>query len=145
MSDNSDFEEGEFGEAFELPNVEATRPQDILGQDLKFLGYILSKSGDLCILETTKSSTFGPGSVVVLDDYTPFGHIVDLFGPILRPLYIVKPIDPLISVGVGIPIYVCEKLCKKEEPDQSDDLEDGEEKEVESEDEYEDYEDFAEE
>lgn len=146
MSDHSDYEEGEFGdEAFEIPAVELAKPQDILGQDLKFLGYTMSISGDLLVVETLKSSTFGPGSLVLIDDYTPFGHVVDIFGPILKPLYIVKPVDSSISIATGTPLYVCERLCKTEDPDQSDEPEEGEERSIESEDDFKDYEDDVEE
>lgn len=126
MSDNSDFEDGEFQEDFVLPPVESVQPQDLLGQDLKFLGYIMSSSGDLCIVETSSTTTFGPGSLVVSDDYSPFGHVVDIFGPVLRPLYIVKPTNESMAVKSGIPLYICEKLCKREDPDQSEVSEEGE-------------------
>jgi rRNA processing protein Gar1 len=87
----------------------------VFGNDLKLLGFVLNRMGGLLVVETSDPSIFSPGSWVMYEDYSEFGHIVDIFGPTSHPLYIVTHIrDKDIGSITGTPVYVCTSLCEQE-------------------------------
>lgn len=117
MSEDSDYQHDDESllETVCLPKTETVHIRDVLGKDMKFLGYVFNYSGDLVVVETSSSAIYSSGSPVLFENCEAFGFIVDIFGPITKPLYIVSPLEKKAHVdGIGVPVYVCEALCKCE-------------------------------
>jgi rRNA processing protein Gar1 len=107
-------EEGEYFDSVAKIEVDYAI-EKVFGKDLKLLGFVLNKIGDLLIVETSDSSLFRPGNYVLYEDYREFGHIVDIFGPTAHPLYVVRPSKGKDNNELtGTPVYICNSLCERE-------------------------------
>ena len=107
-------EEGEYFDS--IAKIETLYAiEKVFGRDLKLLGFVLNKIGDLLVVETSDASIFSPGNFVLYEDYSEFGQIIDIFGPTAHPLYVIKP---LVGKGkdelAGTPVYICSALCERE-------------------------------
>lgn len=128
MSDISETEGYEDGEAYDLGIPEGNENIDsCFGEDLTFIGRMRNQVESLFIVDGAKPDPFSPGTPVFDENYRYLGMIVDLFGPVKNPLYIIKPKH---TVEGGTCIYINSAMTNLDQIDESDCSESSEEGEI---------------
>lgn len=127
MSDEDEsFEDGEYYSTDILKDISSNLLSDVIGSDLRFLGYISNITESLIVAESAKPSAYMIGTKVFLEDYILFGIIIDIFGPVSKPFYILKAVNENMAPDefVGLQLYVSD-ACSTEEIIADDDPNEG--------------------
>lgn len=117
----SDFDSGcedqanEYADELLLPGEEVhpMKVGDIRGESLKILGFVMNTMDKMAVVESVSRDVVGPGTPIFFDDYQQLGVVLDVFGPVDRPLYVVKP-EPTHEGMAGKAAYLYEGAISKE-------------------------------
>ena len=91
-----------------------------LGEELKYIGRILSQVSNVFVVTGNGSKAYCPGTPVYNDNFELVGILADIFGPLKNPMYIV---EPRRHVNLGDCIFVVRDMIKLDCIQYSDDCE----------------------